>query len=163
MSRVVLRISGRTTGDEDILVSKVFHMYSKYAEAQGWSIAVVPDRASLREPLMEVVAFLRGENAFLNLQYETGVHRLQWVPPTEQEGRVFTSKVVVAVATERDESDGFGGSAYPSETIRTYNFPQNRVTDHRIAFTLHELDLVMNGKLDPIIQALTAHYGGESP
>ena len=113
MSRVVLRISGRTTGDEGILVSKVFHMYSKYAEAQGWSIAVVPDRASLREPLMEVVAFLRGENAFLNLQYESGVHRLQCVPPTEQEGRVFTSKVVVAVATERDESDGFGGSAYP--------------------------------------------------
>jgi len=137
-------------------VSKIFRMYLKYAEAQGWSIAVVPDQASLREPLMELVAFLRGENAFHNLQYESGVHRIQWVPPTEEQGRVFTSKVMVNVTIEGDESDG------PSETIRTYNFPQNRVTDHRIAFTMHELDLVMDGKLDPIIQALTGRYGGES-
>jgi protein subunit release factor A len=134
-------------------------MYSKYAEAQGWTAAVVPDRASLREPLTEVVAFLRGENAFLNLQYESGVHRLQWVPPTEQEGRVITSKVAVAVAT--GESDRIGGGVYPSETIRTYNFPLNRVTDHRITFTLNELNLVMDSKLDPVIQALKAHHGGE--
>ena len=44
-----------------------------------------------------------------------------------------------------------------SEKIRTYNFPQNRVTDHRIGLTLHQLDLVMDGRLDPIIDALTAH------
>ncbi|MCZ3393393.1 peptide chain release factor 1, partial [Enterococcus faecium] len=41
-----------------------------------------------------------------------------------------------------------------SERIRTYNFPQNRVTDHRIGLTLNKLDRVMNGELDDIIDAL---------
>ncbi len=48
-----------------------------------------------------------------------------------------------------------------SEKIRTYNFPQNRLTDHRIGLTLHQLDLVMDGKLDQIFEALTAHYQAE--
>ena len=41
-----------------------------------------------------------------------------------------------------------------SEKIRTYNYPQNRVTDHRIGFTIQQLDRVMEGKLDPVIEAL---------
>ncbi|HUO36157.1 MAG TPA: peptide chain release factor 1 [Candidatus Acidoferrum sp.] len=48
-----------------------------------------------------------------------------------------------------------------SEKIRTYNFPQNRVTDHRINFTLHQLDQVMDGKLGPLIDALVTHYEAE--
>jgi len=48
-----------------------------------------------------------------------------------------------------------------SEKIRTYNFPQNRVTDHRIGFTLHQLEAVMDGKLQPLIEALTTHYQAE--
>ena len=50
------------------------------------------------------------------------------------------------------------GTGDRSEKIRTYNFPQNRVTDHRIGLTLHQLDMVMEGRLDPIIEALTTHY-----
>jgi peptide chain release factor 1 len=50
------------------------------------------------------------------------------------------------------------GTGDRSEKIRTYNFPQNRVTDHRINFTLHQLDFVMDGKLDPVIDALTTYY-----
>ena len=53
------------------------------------------------------------------------------------------------------------GSGDRSEKIRTYNFPQNRLTDHRIGLTLHQLDLVMEGKLQPIIDALIAHYQAE--
>jgi len=53
------------------------------------------------------------------------------------------------------------GSGDRSENIRTYNFPQNRVTDHRIGFTLHQLDQVMDGKLDPLIDALTSYYQAE--
>ena len=49
------------------------------------------------------------------------------------------------------------GSGDRSEKIRTYNFPQNRITDHRIGFTLHQLDFVMDGKLEPVIEALVAH------
>jgi peptide chain release factor 1 len=53
------------------------------------------------------------------------------------------------------------GTGDRSEKIRTYNFPQNRVTDHRIGLTLHQLDIVMDGRLDPIVEALTAYYQTE--
>ncbi len=48
-----------------------------------------------------------------------------------------------------------------SEKIRTYNFPQNRVTDHRIGLTLHQLNDVMEGKLAPLVDGLTTHYEAE--
>ncbi|MGD0097582.1 MAG: peptide chain release factor 1 [Terracidiphilus sp.] len=53
------------------------------------------------------------------------------------------------------------GSGDRSEKIRTYNFPQNRLTDHRIGLTLHQLDLVMEGRLQPVVDALIAHYQAE--
>jgi peptide chain release factor 1 len=53
------------------------------------------------------------------------------------------------------------GSGDRSEKIRTYNFPQNRVTDHRIGLTIHQLQEVMDGKLPPIIDALITHYQSE--
>ena len=63
-------------------------------------------------------------------------------------------KQQAAVGAERRSMVGTGDR---SEKIRTYNFPQNRVTDHRIGFTLHQLDQVMDGKLSPIVEALTTH------
>ncbi|HYJ86566.1 MAG TPA: peptide chain release factor 1 [Pyrinomonadaceae bacterium] len=59
-----------------------------------------------------------------------------------------------AVASERRSMVGSGDR---SEKIRTYNFKENRVTDHRIGLTIHQLDLVMEGALDEIIQALITH------
>jgi peptide chain release factor 1 len=53
------------------------------------------------------------------------------------------------------------GSGDRSEKIRTYNFPQNRVTDHRIGLTLHQLDRIIEGKLDDVIDALIAYYQAE--
>jgi peptide chain release factor 1 len=53
------------------------------------------------------------------------------------------------------------GSGDRSEKIRTYNFPQNRFTDHRIGLTLHQLDLIMEGRLQPAVDALIAHYQAE--
>jgi peptide chain release factor 1 len=53
------------------------------------------------------------------------------------------------------------GTGDRSEKIRTYNFPQNRLTDHRIGLTLHQLDLVMEGRLQPIVDALISHYQAE--
>src|SRR3954471_10874670 len=63
-----------------------------------------------------------------------------------------------ALASERRSMVGSGDR---SEKIRTYNFKENRVTDHRIGLTIHQLDLVMEGALDEIIQALTTHYQAE--
>src|SRR5580658_1678893 len=62
------------------------------------------------------------------------------------------------LAKTRKEQVGTGDR---SEKIRTYNFPQNRMTDHRIGLTLHQLDLVMQGRLQPIVDALIAHYQAE--
>jgi peptide chain release factor 1 len=53
------------------------------------------------------------------------------------------------------------GSGDRSEKIRTYNFPQNRVTDHRIGLTIHQLEQVMDGKLQPLIEGLVTHYEAE--
>src|ERR1700678_583308 len=62
------------------------------------------------------------------------------------------------LAKARKEQVGTGDR---SEKIRTYNFPQNRLTDHRIGLTLHQLDLVMEGRLQPIVDALITHYQAE--
>jgi peptide chain release factor 1 len=58
----------------------------------------------------------------------------------------------------RDERRGMVKSGDRSDKIRTYNFPQNRITDHRIGLTLHELDRVMEGNVEPLVDALTAHH-----
>jgi len=54
------------------------------------------------------------------------------------------------------------GSGDRSERIRTYNFPQSRVTDHRVNLTLHQLDQVLDGALDPIIDALATRERAEA-
>ena len=60
-----------------------------------------------------------------------------------------------ALAKERKQQVGSGDR---SEKIRTYNFPQNRVTDHRVGVTLHQLTEVMDGKLATLVDALVSHY-----
>ena len=67
-------------------------------------------------------------------------------------------KQQAAIGAERKSMVGTGDR---SEKIRTYNFPQNRVTDHRIGLTLHQLDLTMEGRLQPVIDALTSYYQSE--
>jgi peptide chain release factor 1 len=62
------------------------------------------------------------------------------------------------LAKERKQMVGSGDR---SEKIRTYNFPQNRLTDHRIGLTLHQLDLIMEGRLQPVVDALVTHFQAE--
>ena len=237
---VVLEIRAGTGGDEATLfAAEMFRMYSRFAETQGWKMEVTSSSESSVGGLKEVIALVSGNKVYGKLKYESGVHRVQRVPVTEQQGRVHTSAITVAVLPEADEveikleakdvrvdtfcSSGPGGQSVNttysavrlthlptglvvscqdeksqiknrakaervlrsrlyemelekqqealgaerrsmvgtgdrSEKIRTYNFPQNRVTDHRIGFTLHQLEFVMDGKLGPIVDALTAHY-----
>jgi peptide chain release factor 1 len=72
--------------------------------------------------------------------------------------QIELEKQLAQIGAERKSMVGTGDR---SEKIRTYNFPQNRVTDHRIGLTLHQLDLVMEGRVQPIIDALTSYYQSE--
>jgi peptide chain release factor 1 len=72
--------------------------------------------------------------------------------------QIELERQLAQIGAERKSMVGTGDR---SEKIRTYNFPQNRVTDHRIGLTLHQLDLVIEGRLQPIIDALIAYYQAE--
>ncbi|HTD45084.1 MAG TPA: peptide chain release factor 1 [Bryobacteraceae bacterium] len=240
---VVLEVRAGTGGDEATLfAAEIFRMYTRFAETRGWNVEVTSVSESSVGGLKDVTALVSGHRVYSQLKYEAGTHRVQRVPATEQQGRVHTSAVTVAVLPEADEveinidpkdiridtfcSSGPGGqsvnttysavrlthlptglvvscqdeksqiknrakglrvlrsrlyelelekqqekigaerrsmvgSGDRSEKIRTYNFPQNRVTDHRIGFTMHQLDQVMEGKLEPFVEALTSHFQTE--
>ena len=63
-----------------------------------------------------------------------------------------------AQSAETEQRRKMVGSGDRSEKIRTYNFPQSRVTDHRIGLTVHQLGNVLEGDLDPLIDPLAKHF-----
>src|SRR4051812_19777927 len=103
---VVLEIRAGTGGDEaSLFAQEIFRMYCRYAESQRWRVEVLSTSYSGIGGVKEVIALIEGDHVYSKLKYESGVHRVQRVPQTEQQGRIHTSAVTVAVLPEADEVD----------------------------------------------------------
>ncbi len=103
---IILEIRAGTGGDEATLfVAEVFRMYNRYAESQKWKVEVLSTSESGIGGLKEVIALIEGDRVYSRLKYESGVHRVQRVPATEQQGRVHTSAITVAVLPEAEDVD----------------------------------------------------------
>lgn len=241
---IMLEIRGGAGGEEAALFgADLFRMYSRFAERRRWVVEIVSMSSAQAGGIKEVVALIKGQGAYSQLKYESGVHRVQRVPSTEAQGRIHTSTATVAIMPEVEEFDividpkdlkidvmrsgGPGGQSVNttdsavrlhhlpsglivhcqqeksqhknkamamallrsrlyaieeekrqsaerenrrgqigtgdrSEKIRTYNFPQDRLTDHRIGLTTHNLPGIMDGDLQDVINSLRAHFQAEA-
>jgi peptide chain release factor 1 len=235
-SRVIMEIRAGTGGDEAALFARdLFEMYRYHANAKGWKTEIMSHSPTELGGFKSIVLGIEGEGVYRELQYESGGHRVQRVPETEQQGRIHTSAATIAVLAEPEDvevdlkpddyrldtfcASGPGGqhvnktasavrlthfetgivvqcqdeksqlknkskalrelaariydhkkqqedakraaerkslvgSGDRSQRIRTYNFPENRLTDHRIGLTLYKLDQIIAGNLQPVIDSL---------
>jgi len=232
----IVEIRAGTGGDEAALfAADLYRMYSRYIERRGWRTELMSMSEGTLGGLKEVIFKIPTDGAFGAMRWESGVHRVQRVPATENQGRIHTSAATVAVLPEAEEIDvkiedkdlridvfrasGPGGQSVNttdsavrithmpsglvvsqqdqksqlqnklkamevlrarlldmriaeqeasrsrmrktqvgtgdrSAKIRTYNFPQNRITDHRVGFTMHDLTRVLDGEIEPLLDAL---------
>lgn len=102
----IIEIRAGTGGDEaSLFAGDLYRMYSRYAEIKGWRIELLEVNQGTMGGYKEVVFSLEGNDAFGQMRYESGVHRVQRVPATESSGRIHTSAATVAVLPEAEEVD----------------------------------------------------------
>ncbi len=102
----VVELRSGTGGDEaSIFVGDLYRMYTRYCERNKFKVDVIDVSEGTMGGYKEVIFKMIGENAYGTLKFESGVHRVQRVPETEQQGRVHTSAATVVVLPEADEVD----------------------------------------------------------
>jgi len=97
-------------------------------------------------------------NTVVSCQDEKSQHKNKAKAMKILRSRILDSMIREQEAEIAKERKGHVGTGDRSEKIRTYNFPQNRVTDHRIGLTLHKLDLIMEGQLDELIDSVSTYF-----
>ena len=103
---VIIEIRAGTGGEEaSLFASELFRMYTRYAERQNWKLELLNSNATGLKGFKEVVFSIQGKNAYSQLKYEGGIHRVQRIPATEASGRIHTSAATVAVLPEAEELD----------------------------------------------------------
>jgi peptide chain release factor 1 len=103
---IMLEVRAGTGGDEAALwAADLIRMYQKYADTQGWKVALVSESEAEGGGFRECILQITGEKVYSKLKYESGVHRVQRVPATETQGRVHTSTATVAIMPEADDVD----------------------------------------------------------
>ena len=128
-------------------------MYLRYAERQGWKAEILDSAMTGLGGYKDATVAVKsrgghaGPGVWSRLKYEGCVHRVQRVPVTESQQEADAQ----AAAQRRDQVR----TVDRSERIRTYNFPENRIADHRIGYKAYNLDQVLDGDLDGVISALT--------
>ena len=102
---IIVEIRAGTGGDEAALFAgDLYAMYTHYARDQGWKIEEITFSPGEQGGYKEVVFSVTGDDVYQQLRYESGGHRVQRVPKTEQQGRIHTSAATVAVLPEPDEA-----------------------------------------------------------
>lgn len=103
---IILEIRAGTGGDEAALfASDLYRMYLRYADTRGWRVEIMDSNPTGIGGLKEIIVLISGQNVYSDLKYEAGIHRVQRVPKTEQQGRVHTSAVTVVVIPEAEDVD----------------------------------------------------------
>lgn len=102
----IIEVRAGTGGEEAALfAAKLFSMYHKYAENNGWKFEILSLSDTGIGGYKEATALVTGKSVFSKLKFESGVHRVQRVPDTESSGRIHTSAATVAVLPEAEEVD----------------------------------------------------------
>src|SRR6185312_8396737 len=102
----ILELRAGTGGEEAALFAgELFRMYQRYATLKGWKFEIMELSETGIGGFKEAIASITGRNVFERLKFESGVHRVQRVPETENNGRVHTSAATVAVLPEAEEVD----------------------------------------------------------
>ena len=103
-TRCVLEIRAGTGGDEAALFARdLLEMYTRFCDFRGWKIELLDSQTTELGGIKHLTAGLEGEGVYRELQYESGVHRVQRVPETETKGRIHTSAATVAVLPEPED------------------------------------------------------------
>ena len=103
---VIVEIRGAAGGDESSLFAgELYRMYIRWCETHGYKTELISESPNEVGGFKEVIFAARGEEAYKNLKFEAGVHRVQRVPATESQGRIHTSTVTVSVLPEAEETD----------------------------------------------------------